>query len=306
MEAYLMNYRRQIVTVTVMIVSLVLLAGNWGAAWSEESDGTQKNRNALKCDRTQFRMVVDVGHTEETHGAMSARNVPEYDFNFRLAKEIAQKLIDDGFTKTHLLITHGAKMASLYQRVASANRMQADLYLSIHHDSVPDSFLERWDYEGVPSHYSDRFSGHSLFVSEESSNFRASLLFGRLLGKQLKDRKLKYTPHYTQAFMGRYRHELLDPETGVYRYDGLEVLRRTQMPAVLLEAGSIINRDEEMQLNSPEHRAMISAAVTAAVETYCDARMARPEIAHQGITATAARAAAPAEWPASLLDFFKR
>jgi hypothetical protein len=68
-----------------------------------------------------------------------------------------------------------------------------------------------------------------------------------------------------------------DATAGVYRYDQLIVLRRTQMPAVLLEAGSIINRDEEAAMSSPERRALISAAVTSAVETYCDAHAIRPE-----------------------------
>ena len=77
--------------------------------------------------------------------------------------------------------------------------------------------------------------------------------------------------------MGRRRHELLDADAGVYRYDQLVVLRETQMPAVLLEAGSIINRDEELQMNSPERRDVISAAVITAVEMLCDARSARLE-----------------------------
>ena len=72
--------------------------------------------------------------------------------------------------------------------------------------------------------------------------------------------------------MGHRRHELLDTEAGVYRYDQLVVLRKTLMPAVLMEAGSIINRDEELELASPERRALTSAAVAAAVEDFCATR----------------------------------
>src|SRR5262249_38636456 len=54
----------------------------------------------------------------------------------------------------------------------------------------------------------------------------------------------------------------------VYRYDQLVVLRTTRMPAVLLEAGSIISRDEELLLNSADHQALIGAAVTEGVETF--------------------------------------
>jgi len=72
--------------------------------------------------------------------------------------------------------------------------------------------------------------------------------------------------------MGRYRHPLLDKAVGVYRYDQLIVLGRTRSPAVLLEAGSIINRDEEMAMNSPERQAMIGTAVATAVKEFCGKR----------------------------------
>jgi N-acetylmuramoyl-L-alanine amidase len=44
------------------------------------------------------------------------------------------------------------------------------------------------------------------------------------------------------------------------------------MPAVLLEAGSIINRDEELLMGTPEHQAVIAAAVVDAVESFCQER----------------------------------
>jgi N-acetylmuramoyl-L-alanine amidase len=43
-------------------------------------------------------------------------------------------------------------------------------------------------------------------------------------------------------------------------------------PAILLEAGSIINRDEELKMDSPERRDIISSGVTAAVKEFCDPR----------------------------------
>jgi N-acetylmuramoyl-L-alanine amidase len=46
------------------------------------------------------------------------------------------------------------------------------------------------------------------------------------------------------------------------------------MPAVLLEAGSIINRDEELTMASQGRRDIITGAVTAAVEDLCDPRWA--------------------------------
>jgi N-acetylmuramoyl-L-alanine amidase len=137
---------------------------------------------------------------------------------------------------------------------------------------VPDSFVEKWEYDGREHSFSDRFKGHSIFISADNGDPGGSLRFGRLLGNQLKARGLQYTPHYTEEFMGSRRRKLVDAEAGVYRYDQLIVLRETKMPAVLLEAGSIVNRNEELLLEAPERQASIAAAVTDAVGAFCAAR----------------------------------
>jgi N-acetylmuramoyl-L-alanine amidase len=230
------------------------------------------NPAATTCDPSKFRIVLDVGHTAESEGAISARNVAEFVFNLRLAQRIEEKLKAEGFADTRLLLTEGKAKRSLFKRVAAANNLHANLFLSIHHDSVPNSLLENWEFEGKKSHFSDRFSGYSVFVSRKNPDFKTSQLFAELVGREMKAQGLQYAEQYTQAIMGRYQHPLLNKETGVYSYDELVVLRSTRMPAALLEAGSIINRDEELKMNSPERRDIISSSVTAAVKEFCDFR----------------------------------
>jgi N-acetylmuramoyl-L-alanine amidase len=250
-----------------VLLACVTLLTSYGEAMAAKS-----RRPA--CNPAAFRTVVDVGHTIEKPGARSARGVAEFDFNFRLASLAEQKLIEAGFERSVLLVTAAPPRASLYDRAAYANAVSADLFLSIHHDSVPDGFLEKWDYEGEPRTFSDRFKGHSLFVSRGNGKFKGSLLFGKLLGQQLQERDLLYTRHYTDPIMGRWQRGLLDAGAGVYRYDELVVLKETRMPAVLLEAGSIINRDEELAMASPERQALISDAIVDAVKAFCRARAA--------------------------------
>jgi N-acetylmuramoyl-L-alanine amidase len=229
---------------------------------------------ATRCDPAKFRIVLDVGHTAESEGAISARNVSEFVYNLRLAKRIEEKLKAEGFRETRLLLTEGKARRSLVKRVAAANDLPADLLLSIHHDSVPNKFLEDWEFEGKKSRYSDRFSGYSVFVSRSNPDFKTSLSFAELIGKEMKAQGLDYAKQYSQPIMGRYQRELLNRETGVYRYDELIVLRKTRMAAVLLEAGSIINRDEELKMGSPEHRNIISSGVAAAMKEFCEPRWA--------------------------------
>jgi len=226
--------------------------------------------------RADFRVVLDVGHTPESPGAKSARGVDEYVFNLRLAKVIDQALRDAGFPRTVLMMTDGPGIRSMYVRVARANDLGANLLLSIHHDSVPDRFIERWEFNGKKEAYSDRFKGHSLFVSDDNIDIRDSLAFASLLGQQLKARGLQFTPHYAESFMGHYQHKLLDANAGVYRYDTLFVLKKTHMPAALLEAGSIANRDEGLVLETPERQQLTAAAVVAAVDAFCAAGPKKP------------------------------
>jgi N-acetylmuramoyl-L-alanine amidase len=227
---------------------------------------------AARCEPSKFRIVIDVGHTPESEGAISARNIAEFVFNRRLAQRIEEKLKAEGFAETKLLVTGGKARASLVRRVAAANDLPANLFLSIHHDSVPNKFLENWEFEGKKSHFSDRFSGYSVFVSRSNPDFKTSLSFAELVAKEMKAQGLHYAEQYTQPIMGRYRHPLLNKETGVYSYDELIVLRKTRMAAVLLEAGSIINRDEELKMDSAERRDVISSGVAAAMKEFCDPR----------------------------------
>lgn len=97
-------------------------------------------------------------------------------------------------------------------------------------------------------------------------------MLARMIGRQLKEQGLRYASQYTLPVMGRYRRQLLDKDVGVYRYDGLIVLSRTRSAAVLLEAGSIINRDEEMELNSAERHEAVAGAVAAAMREFCERR----------------------------------
>ena len=256
------------------LTALALLASGAPAARSEEPAAQPANAPPAKstCHRSAFRVVLDVGHTIDSPGADSARGVPEYQFNLALAGVIKDKLVGAGFDNTVRLVTTIKRVAGLVDRAARANATHADLFIAIHHDSVPNNLIESWEYEGQKHQFSDRFSGYSIFVSNENGDFKGSLAFGHLLGLALQAHGLHYTPHYTLPLMGRHQRELVDAIAGVYRFDLLVVLRETRMPAVLLEAGSIVNRADELVLATDERRALVADSVTAAVEEFCAAR----------------------------------
>src|SRR5262252_270785 len=267
-----------------VILAIILLAAGLQELRAQQRVQSASQAASENFLRSSFRVVVDVGHTADVPGAMSARGIPEYAFNLQLAREIKQALVDAGFEQTVLLITATAPRRGLVERAARANSVHANLFIAIHHDSVPDNLKHSWDYDGQKNEFNDDYPAYAIFISNDNADPAASLLFGSLLGRELERRSLHYTPHYTLALMGHRRRILVDAETGVYRYDQLIVLRQTTMPAVLLEAGSIVNRQEELELGTPERRSLTSAAIVAAVENFCAAR-ARPP----GVRAAASR-----------------
>jgi len=266
-----------------VVLTTALLAAGPQSVRGQDHSGTASQAVSDSCTRSTFRIVIDVGHTLDVPGAMSARGVPEYAFNLQLAREVKQTLVDAGFEQAVLLITGTAPWRGLFERAVRANAMHADLFISIHHDSVPDNLKQIWEYAGQKNEFNDDYPGYALFISHDNADPAGSLLFGHMLGHELERRNLRYTPHYTLALMGHRRRILVDAEAGVYRYDQLIVLRQTRMPAVLLEAGSIVNRQEELELATPERRSLTSAAIAAAVANFCAAR-ARPPVVKAAVS----------------------
>ncbi len=221
------------------------------------------------CDRAAFRLVLDVGHSPESPGATSARGVDEYQFNLALAAVIDAHLRQRGYADTTRMLTGGGR-AGLGTRVAKANALQPDLFLSVHHDSVQKAYLETWSVNGTDQQYSDRFKGWSLFVSQTGGHPSESAAFARMLADRLLASGLPFTRHHAQAIRGENRR-FLDASRGIYRYDELAVLKATQAPAVLMEAGLIVNRSEEEQLAGADRQNRIASAVTDAVDAFCSA-----------------------------------
>lgn len=227
------------------------------------------------CSPEGFKVVVDVGHTAEASGSISARGVSEYEFNLGLARTIVERLRAAGFIQTSMIVMHGVGRKQLLARSNIANAINPDLFLSIHHDDVQSIYYKTWVYHGIRRRYSDNFHGYSVFVSNQNAFHDLSLVFAKLLGRQLIARGMRFTAHHAEMIPGEGRH-LLDAGLGVYRYDELSVLKNTHAPAALFEAGLIVNRNEETALRSAQEQETISSAIVAATTAFCDTKEKAP------------------------------
>jgi len=219
-------------------------------------------------------VAVDVGHYLERPGATSAYGVTEFEYNQSLAAVLAARLVVDGVPVR--LIGWRGEMAELRERPRQAEAAGAGFFLSVHHDSVQESQLEAWEWNGRALRHADGFAGFSLYVSRLNPRLDQSLACARSIGAALRDAGLPVATHHAAVALG-LGLEWADETRGVYYYDNLAVLKAATVPAVLLEAGVIVNRDEERQLAGAARRALTADAVVRGLrECGVAPRAARP------------------------------
>jgi len=205
-------------------------------------------------------VAVDVGHYLAEPGAMSARGRPELEFNRDLATELARAL--EARDVRVKLIGADGDMGVLSRRTAAAR--EAALFVSVHHDSVQPHYLEEWEHEGVMRQYSDRFAGFSLFVSRRNPDLQLSLACASSIGARLRTAGFAPSLYHAEPIPGESK-PFADRENGVHYYQNLVVLHSASQPAVLLEAGVIVNRAEELVLRESATQRLIAAAVAEGV-----------------------------------------
>lgn len=212
-----------------------------------------------------FAVAIDIGHSKAQGGAVSARGISEYQFNHRIGEELVDLLHSSGFSRSFMINPSGAEIR-LVRRAELANEQKADLFLAIHHDSVKDRFLKDWTVDGKPEKYCDEFHGYSVFFSRKNLAAAKSKAFALELGDALVTAGFTPTLHHVE----QEHRPIVDPAKGVYAFDDLIVLKGAKMPAVLLECGVIVNRLEELQLNTAENQERLTNAIETAIQRFAD------------------------------------
>lgn len=206
-------------------------------------------------------VAIDVGHFIEEPGATSAHGRPELDFNRDLAVAIESAVRGRGLAT--MLVGYDGFMSQLARRTAAA--AGADFFLSVHHDSVQPYLVETWEYDSVERWFSDLHSGFSLFVSRKNRAPKASLACASAIGAALRAAGFSPSLYHAEAIPGENK-PFADKVNGVHYYDNLIVLKSARTPAVLLEAGVILNRGEDLKMRSEDVHKRIAGAVAQGLE----------------------------------------
>ncbi|MGH9443590.1 MAG: N-acetylmuramoyl-L-alanine amidase family protein [Thermoanaerobaculia bacterium] len=223
------------------------------------------------------KIVVDPGHGGGDPGAMTRAGLSEKDITLDIAQRLATLLRTGNLFGVVLTRDHDESV-SLEQRVQIANREKADLFVSIHVNSIP--LPERF---GVETYY--------LGSSTDPSALRLAHEENSGSGYSLSDFKTLLEGVYVDVRHDESRRLAEDMQSGLYRRlhvvtpalenrgvktAPLVVLVGTQMPAILAEVSCISNGGEARRLSTPSYRQEIAQALRAGVESYVASRAGSP------------------------------
>jgi N-acetylmuramoyl-L-alanine amidase len=221
-----------------------------------------------------FVAVIDPGHGGEQEGAISPRGDKEKDLALDLALRISRRLKQMGGKV--VLTRTGDISVPLANRAAIATALRADLFVSVHLNSMPTA-EQRRRYSGIETY----------FLSADATDTRASAVAARenadrLAGEPVPDpddpvagilsdledaASLQGSSRLAYAIHERLVGALQAEDHGV-KQAPFYVLAGARMPAVLLEVGFISHEEESGKLRRREYRDRIADAVADGVRAF--------------------------------------
>ena len=221
-----------------------------------------------------FVAVIDPGHGGEADGARSPIGEKEKDVALDLALRISRRLKALG-AKVVLTRT-GDLSVPLVNRAAIATALRADLFVSVHLNSMPTA-EQRRRYAGIETY----------FLSADATDSRASAVAARenadrLAGEPVPDPSdavagiltsledaaaLQASSRLAYAIHERLVASLEAEDHGV-KQAPFYVLAGARMPAVLLEVGFISNEGEAAKLRTRAYREKIADAVAEGISAF--------------------------------------
>ena len=219
---------------------------NGRASAVNNSSNTNNKNNSKKT------IVIDSGHNAGgDFGCKSTLNGVDYietDLNMQVAVKLKSALESKGFnvvmTREEGSVEKLEETASLNKRVDIANKTNACLYISIHHNSFdsPNAY-------GVETYYS---------VKDKTEDYGSTKLDPNRMEESKKMAKL-INDALANAVGAFNRGAKADTD------NGLRVLRNTNMPAVLIEMGFLTNEKEAKRCADSEYQQKAANAIADVV-----------------------------------------
>lgn len=220
------------------------------------------------------RIVVDPGHGGEQVGAVSDGGRKEKVLALSLARKLKRQL-EQQFGATVVLTRDDDVQVTLGDRVALARAATADLFISLHLNSMPIG-PQRQSTEGVETFFlSASASGESASRTAAMENAEAH---GR--GRRASDNVLAFiladlqraSAHADSSRLAHAIHAELVRGTGAFdrgvQQAPFYVLMGVDVPAVLLEVGFLSNPAEAERLSQAAYQQRVVEAIADGVAAF--------------------------------------
>jgi N-acetylmuramoyl-L-alanine amidase len=216
-------------------------------------------------------VVIDPGHGGFDPGAISpTTGLKEKDLTLRIAKAIRDELLKSGRVRV-ALTREDDRFLVLQERYGIGRKLKADLFISIHCDSVGSG-----DASGASVYTLSEVASDKEAARLASRENKADVIAGVDLGSEnpdvssiLIDLTQRETMNASAAFarlLGREAEPMIPLRPGFHKFASLMVLKAPDMPSVLFETGYISNPNDAAFLDSAEGRRRIAQSVERAVE----------------------------------------
>lgn len=218
-------------------------------------------------------IVIDPGHGGQDPGALSASGHREKDVTLAAAKDLKTYLENTGRYKVQLTRDKDV-FIKLQDRVKIARRYGADLFISLHADSI-----DKPGVRGASIYTLSNTASDAQTAKLAARENRADLIAGVDLSHEDKevadiliDLAMRDTMNQSKFFANTVVKKAdthgIDLLERPHRYAGFAVLKAPDTPSVLIEMGFMSNSKEAAQLSSPAYRKKLVAAIGNGIDAY--------------------------------------
>ncbi|SFF53880.1 N-acetylmuramoyl-L-alanine amidase [Methylobacterium ajmalii] len=223
-------------------------------------------------------VIVDAGHGGIDPGAIAGNGVYEKDIVFGVAQGLVQRLEATGRIRVQMTRDRDV-FVPLAERVRIARDARADLFVSIHADSISAAPQVRGATIYTGSEKATDAESARLADRENKADAAAGADQGEGPG-DVATILQELTLRETRGFSARFAQGLLTNLSGVmemsvkpHREAGFRVLRSPDVPSVLVELGYLSSKRDLDLLLSDEWRTKVTAQMAGAIERFFAGRL---------------------------------